>query len=169
MFSADEGLIPRFKSDDTSFERRDEGKMKVLSGTQNGLQSRRHEVLLCCPLQSAISQEGYTAYCWAKNESASRSDGEQTDPSAGLTVRIGTGEAREERWGVSTDRNATFSPNWAGNLLKEILDVLKEILDEDGLVLQTIPYGEHPVTAILDVSGVRGPLGELAETCNWSL
>jgi hypothetical protein len=54
------------------------------------------------------------------------------------------------------------APNWAGNLLKELLD-------EDRLVLQTIPYGEHPVTAIFDVSGVRGPLGELAETCNWSL
>jgi hypothetical protein len=78
-----------------------------------------------------------------------------------VTVRIGAGQAREVRWGVSTDRNATFAPSWAGNLLKEILD-------EDRLVLQTVPYGENPNTAIFDVSGLRGVLGELAQTCNWS-
>lgn len=78
-----------------------------------------------------------------------------------VTVRIGSGQAREERWGVSTDRNATFAPSWAGNLLKELLD-------EERLVLQTIPYGENPNTAIFDVSELRGVLGQLAETCNWT-
>lgn len=78
-----------------------------------------------------------------------------------VTVRVGAEQAREERWGVSTDRNATFTPSWAGNLLKELLD-------EDRLVLQTIPYGESPNTAIFDVSGLRVVLGELAQTCNWS-
>lgn len=78
-----------------------------------------------------------------------------------VTVRVGAGEARKERWGLSTDRNATFVPGWAGNLLKELLN-------EDRLVLQTTPYGENPVTAIFDVSGLRGPLKNLAKTCNWS-
>lgn len=78
-----------------------------------------------------------------------------------VTVRIGEREAKQERWGVSTDREATFAPNWAGNLLKELLD-------EERLVLQTIPYGENPNTAIFDISGLRSVLGELAATCNWS-
>ncbi|WP_417260673.1 hypothetical protein [Celeribacter sp.] len=78
-----------------------------------------------------------------------------------VTVRIGTEQARVERWGVSTARDATFVPGWAGNLLKELLD-------EDRLVLQTIPYGENPNTAIFDVSGLRVVLDELAQTCNWS-
>lgn len=77
-----------------------------------------------------------------------------------VTVRIGAGDAREERWGVSTDRKATFAPSWAGNLLKELLG-------EDRLVLQTIPYGENPITAIFGVTGLRDVLGELAGTCNW--
>ena len=77
-----------------------------------------------------------------------------------VTVRIGAGQAREERWGVSTDRNATFAPSWAGNFLKELLD-------EDRLVLRTIPYGENPSTAIFEVTGLRSVLGELAETCDW--
>ena len=78
-----------------------------------------------------------------------------------VTVRVGTGEARVERWGTSTDWKATFAPNWAG-------DFLKELLDQDRLVLQTIPYGENPATAIFDISGLRNVLGELAATCNWS-
>tara|TARA_A100001391_G_scaffold196835_1_gene176052 strand:- start:583 stop:1392 length:810 start_codon:yes stop_codon:yes gene_type:complete len=75
-----------------------------------------------------------------------------------VTIRVGAGE---ERWGVSTDRHATFAPDWAGNLLKELLN-------EDRLVIQTTPYGENPVTAIFDVSELRGPLKNLAKTCNWS-
>jgi hypothetical protein len=78
-----------------------------------------------------------------------------------VTVRIGTAEAREERWGVSTDRNATFAPDWAGNLLKQLLD-------QERLVFQTIPHGENPNTAIFDVSGLRGVLAELAGACNWN-
>ena len=78
-----------------------------------------------------------------------------------VTVRVGSNAAREEKWSVSTDREATFVPSWAGNFLKEILD-------EERLVLQTIPYGENPVTAVFDVSGLRGVLGELSRTCNWS-
>ncbi|WP_397542671.1 hypothetical protein [Roseovarius salis] len=78
-----------------------------------------------------------------------------------VTVRIGNDQAIQERWGVSTDRKATFAPDWAGNLLKQLLD-------EDRLVLQTIPYGENPNTAIFDISGFRSVLGELAGTCNWS-
>ena len=78
-----------------------------------------------------------------------------------VIVRVGTGVARSEQWGVSTDRKATFAPSWAGNLLKELLD-------EDQLVLQTIPYGENPSTAIFNVSGLRNVLGELAGTCNWA-
>lgn len=78
-----------------------------------------------------------------------------------VIVRVGAGHARDERWGMSTDRKATFAPSWAGNFLKELLD-------EDRLVLQTIPYGENPNTAIFKVSGLRGVLGQLAGTCNWN-
>jgi len=78
-----------------------------------------------------------------------------------VTIRIGKAPARDERWGISTDRKATFAPNWPGKLLKDLLD-------QDRLVLQTTPYGENPTTAIFDVSGLRNVLGELAQTCGWS-
>ncbi len=77
-----------------------------------------------------------------------------------VTVRVGVSKARRERWGISTDRKATFTANWAGAFLKELLD-------QDRLVLETIPYGENPSTAIFDVSGLRRVLGNLSGPCNW--
>ncbi|WP_217625274.1 type VI secretion system-associated protein TagO [Roseovarius indicus] len=78
-----------------------------------------------------------------------------------VTVRIGDEQARQERWGVSTDSKATFAPDWAGTMLKQLLD-------KNRLVLQTIPYGENPQTAIFDISGLRSVLGQLAGECDWS-
>ncbi len=78
-----------------------------------------------------------------------------------VTVRIGSDKAHEQKWTVSTDRQATFAPDWSANLLKKLLD-------QDRLVLQTTPYGQSPVTAIFDITGLRSVLGDLAETCNWT-
>lgn len=78
-----------------------------------------------------------------------------------IVVRIGTSPAMTEKWAVSTDRTATFAPDWAG-------DLLKELLGQERLVLQTTPYGESPITAVFDVTGLKDQLGPLAEACNWS-
>ena len=78
-----------------------------------------------------------------------------------VTVRLGDQESQRQRWSVSTDNEATFAPDWAGTLLKKMVEV-------DRMVLQLTPYGESPVTAIFDLTGMRGPLRELADTCNWS-
>lgn len=78
-----------------------------------------------------------------------------------VTVRIGGDEASRQRWGISTDNEATFAPNWAG-------DLLKKMLGADRLVVQTTPYGANPVTAEFDISGLATALKPLAETCGWS-
>lgn len=78
-----------------------------------------------------------------------------------VIVRVGQAEAREERWSLSTDKEATFAPDWAGAFLKELLD-------EEQLVLQTTPYSENPITAVFRIAGLRDVLGELAQTCNWT-
>jgi len=78
-----------------------------------------------------------------------------------VIVRIGSDEAQTERWGVSTDRQATFAPKWAGSMLKDLLT-------EKRLVLQVVPYAENPTTAVFNVSGLRMVLPELSNTCNWS-
>jgi hypothetical protein len=78
-----------------------------------------------------------------------------------VVVRLGDGDAQEQRWTLSTDRKATFYPDWAGNLLKQMIG-------EDRLVVQTIPYGENPVTAIFDIRGLETGLRQLSSTCSWT-
>lgn len=78
-----------------------------------------------------------------------------------VIIRIGDEPARTERWGLSTDKQATFAPAWAGELLKEMLG-------SDKLVLQTTPFNQSPVTAMFDTTGLGVALKELAETCGWS-
>ena len=79
-----------------------------------------------------------------------------------VTVRIGDASAKRQKWGVSTDKKATFAPDWAG-------DLLKEMADEQRLILQLTPYGESPITAVFDINGARAAFSPIAETCDWEL
>ena len=77
-----------------------------------------------------------------------------------VTVRIGDAPAQEQEWDLSTDNEATFAPDWAG-------DLLKQMVGEERLVLNTTPYSESPITAVFDLRGMRAALSEVASTCNW--
>lgn len=78
-----------------------------------------------------------------------------------VTVRLGDKPSKEQRWGVSTDNEGTFAPDWAGTLLKEMVQ-------EDRMVVQMTPYGANPITAIFDIRGLEGPLREISEECGWN-
>jgi type VI secretion system protein VasI len=79
-----------------------------------------------------------------------------------VTIRIGDSKAQRQQWSVSTDKKATFAPDWAGDLLKQMAHTEK-------FLAQGTPYSEAPVTAIFDTRGMKAALGPLAETCGWSL
>ena len=78
-----------------------------------------------------------------------------------VEVRIGEAQAERQRWGVSTDKQATFAP--------DSISLLRSLITVDRLVLQTTPYNEAPQTAIFDLTGVETAVGRVAETCNWDL
>lgn len=78
-----------------------------------------------------------------------------------VTVRLGEKPSQEQRWGVSTDNEGTFAPDWAGTLLKQMVR-------EERIVFQMTPYGANPITAIFDIRGLEGPLREIADECGWS-
>jgi hypothetical protein len=78
-----------------------------------------------------------------------------------VTLRIGDRQAETQRWGTSTDHEATFAPNWAGNLLKNMLKA-------DYFVAQTTPHSENPVTAEFDIRGLDVALRPLSDACGWS-
>lgn len=79
-----------------------------------------------------------------------------------VTIRIGAGDAEEQKWNISTDKRATFAPEWAGSLLKKMASA-------DSFLAQVTPFGESPLTAIFDTRGMSAALMPLAETCGWSI
>lgn len=78
-----------------------------------------------------------------------------------VEVRVGTSSARSERWGISTDKKATFAPN--------SVDLLKSMKGADRLVLQTTPYNENPITAVFPLKGMESAIGPIAKECGWKL
>ncbi|MCX8474261.1 MAG: type VI secretion system-associated protein TagO [Sphingomonas sp.] len=79
-----------------------------------------------------------------------------------ITIRIGSQEARTERWGISTDSEATFAPSSPVALIQKMAKV-------DRLVLQTTPYNESPVTAVFNLKGIEKAVSPIAEGCGWKL
>lgn len=78
-----------------------------------------------------------------------------------VTIRIGDKPSATQNWSTSTDKEATFAPDWAGGLLKEMVG-------EERMVAQITPYGANPITAIFDIRGMEGPLRAISSECGWS-
>lgn len=78
-----------------------------------------------------------------------------------VEVRVGDAAARTERWGVSTDKQATF----AGGAVP----LLREMSGAEQLVLRMTPYGENPITAIFKLEGFRDAIEPIAKECSWEL
>lgn len=78
-----------------------------------------------------------------------------------LSVRVGNTTVRDEKWDVSTNRQAAFS--------RKPIPLLREMSKHRQLVVQVTPYGENPITAIFELDGIAKALSTLSTTCNWSL
>lgn len=78
-----------------------------------------------------------------------------------VTVRVGTETAKTERWDISTDNEATFAPN--------AVALAKRLAKADRLVLETVPYGENPATAVFYLKGADHVLKTIADNCGWTL
>ena len=76
-----------------------------------------------------------------------------------VLTRVGKEKAVTRKWLISTDSKATFHPN--------SISFLKEMFTSSKLVAQTTPYGDSPVIAIFDTSGMENAIKPLRETCSW--
>jgi len=76
---------------------------------------------------------------------------------AKLTTRYDSYNAQEEIWDISTDNTATFSS-------KPIL-VISYLGHADRFLARVAPYGENPVIAIFDVSGLSDVVEPLKKAC----
>ncbi len=79
-----------------------------------------------------------------------------------VTYRFPPSEAVNERWGLSTDNQATF--------VKQPIRFLKTLVaNGKKLVIRTIPYNESPSIATFDLEGAHRAIQPISETCNWTL
>lgn len=78
-----------------------------------------------------------------------------------VEVRVGTAAAETQLWDVSTDSQATFA--------RDPIPLLKDMVQNEKLALRMTPYGENPVTAIFDLTGIEAAIKPIAEECNWEL
>jgi len=75
-----------------------------------------------------------------------------------VITRLGAGEAKNQKWPLSTDNKATFYPGDAAAFLEQLLAA-------DRFVAQTTPYSESPITAVFDVAGLSAAVKPLREVC----
>ncbi len=74
-----------------------------------------------------------------------------------LTTRYDSYDAQEETWDISTDNTATFSS-------KPVL-VISYLGHADRFLARVTPYGENPVIATFDVSGLSDVVEPLKKAC----
>ena len=74
-----------------------------------------------------------------------------------VTSRVGSSVSERRLWGISTDSKASFHPSPR--------NFLQELIGEDRLVAQVIPYNESPVTAIFSLAGYDFVGKELRARC----
>ena len=75
-----------------------------------------------------------------------------------VITRLGTGDAKTQKWPLSTDNKATFYPGDAGAFLEQLLTA-------DRFVAQTTPYNESPITAVFELAGLNAAVKPLREVC----
>jgi len=75
-----------------------------------------------------------------------------------VTTRLGTGEAKTQKWLLSTDNKATFYPG-------DDAAFLEQLLAADRFVAQTTPYNESPITAVFELAGLSAAVKPLREVC----
>ncbi len=80
--------------------------------------------------------------------------------SASVTWRVGDTPATTSVWSLSTDKTATFYPG-------DKVAFIRQLLSATRFVAQVIPYGESPITAVFDLTGIVNAIKPLRETCGW--
>lgn len=97
---------------------------------------------------------------WHEYLGADGSDG--TDPIKNVTITLDDGTPETSPWPVSDDVEGTFTPAWAGNLLRRLATA-------ERLTASVLPYDERQITATFDLRGLDTAITPLTAACNWQL
>ena len=76
-----------------------------------------------------------------------------------VTWRTGSTEEFTDRWTLSTDSEAIFSPN--------AVEFIKQVMLFDDLLVKSTPFGSEPLTLVFNTTGLDREVDELREACKW--
>ncbi len=76
-----------------------------------------------------------------------------------VLTRVGDNKAITKRWGLSTDKKASFH--------NKPISFLNEMLTAPKLIAQVTPYNENPLTVVFNTAGLESAIKPLRETCSW--
>lgn len=79
-----------------------------------------------------------------------------------VTHRIGSQEAEQSYWGLSTDYQATFYPGTAQHFISQLAAY-------DTFVAQVTPYAESPITATFELNGIEVVASDILSACGKSV
>jgi len=79
-----------------------------------------------------------------------------------VTHRVGSQEAIQSYWGLSTDYQATFYPGTAQHFISQLAV-------DDSFVAQVTPYAESPITAMFRLSGIELVAQDILAACGKSV
>lgn len=88
-----------------------------------------------------------------------------SDNSKDVTIRVGDSPAFDQRWWVTNEREDITSPGPIGSGG----EFLRQIIDEDRLIVRTTPYRESTTTAVFDLHGIKYVVERIEEDCAWDL
>ncbi|HGJ5855642.1 MAG TPA: type VI secretion system-associated protein TagO [Arsenophonus nasoniae] len=77
-----------------------------------------------------------------------------------IITRIDKEKASSKWWNISTDNKAAFYP---GNVIKFI----NSLFGKNKLFAQVTPYGESPVKATFNITGLSDKIIPLRKSCGW--
>lgn len=78
-----------------------------------------------------------------------------------VQIRLDDGVAFSQKWSESTNNEALFAPS--------PIPLARQIVDTDRMVVRFTPFNANPATLVFDVRGFDQHVGQVAETCHWSV
>lgn len=79
-----------------------------------------------------------------------------------MITRVDSEPAQTRTWSISTSNNAVG--RWSGG---SAIPFVQSLFGHSELFAQITPYGENPVQARFNISGLEERIGPLREACNW--
>ncbi len=77
-----------------------------------------------------------------------------------MLTRFDKQKATTSKWSISTDNKAVF-------VRGSDIDFARKLMNHNKLLTQITPYGESPVMATFEISGLQEAIKPLREACHW--